>query len=443
MNDLVQTYIKDGAAVNIAAGIEAAVRAGDLPPDAPLPTVRELAVAVGASPATVAAAYRTLKLRGVVVTGGRRGTRVSWQGAVRPRPAMVVPPGVRDLASGNPDPDLLPSMASALCAIDADPVLYGEAVKLPALVAVAARDLAADGAPAGPITVAGGAIAAIGRVLREAVKPGDRVAVEDPGFSGIFDMVQSLGLVLAPVRLDGEGPRPEALAAALAGGARALVLTPRAQNPTGAALSTRRVLELRRVLRAAPAAFMVIEDDHASLISGAPPRFVSDGARPRWAIARSFAKALNPDLRLAVLTGDAETIGRVEDRLLVGERWVSHILQRIAAHMLADAAVRARLDDAAAAYRRRREALIAALAAEELAATGASGLNVWLPVPEEAGAVQALLARGWAVGAGERFRLGGGPAIRITIARLDEREAPRLAADVAAALQGRGRSGGV
>ena len=79
------------------------------------------------------------------------------------------------------------------------------------------------------------------------------------------------------------------------------------------------------------------------------------------------------------------------------------------------------------------------LARHAIPAQGRSGLNVWVPVREESATVEALLGDGWAVRAGERFRLRAPPGIRITAAALEEREAPALAAAVAASL----RTGGV
>lgn len=68
-----------------------------------------------------------------------------------------------------------------------------------------------------------------------------------------------------------------------------------------------------------------------------------------------------------------------------------------------------------------------------------SGLNVWIAVPDETGAVAALLQRGWAVAPGARFRLASPPGIRITVATLGAEEVPRLAADLAEVL---GATGG-
>jgi DNA-binding transcriptional regulator YhcF (GntR family) len=54
-----------------------AVRAGTLPPGSRLPTVRELAGALGLAVNTVARAYRELETAGIVETRGRFGTFVA------------------------------------------------------------------------------------------------------------------------------------------------------------------------------------------------------------------------------------------------------------------------------------------------------------------------------------------------------------------------------
>ena len=59
--------------------IRAAIERGELPPDAPLPTVRQLANDLGVAPNTVARAYGELQSEGWLIGDGRRGTRVAGQ----------------------------------------------------------------------------------------------------------------------------------------------------------------------------------------------------------------------------------------------------------------------------------------------------------------------------------------------------------------------------
>lgn len=87
----------------------------------------------------------------------------------------------------------------------------------------------------------------------------------------------------------------------------------------------------------------------------------------------------------------------------------------------------------AGAYDRRREALIRALAERGVRARGRSGMNVWVQVPDETGAVARLLHAGWAVAPGARFRLHSPPGIRITVSCLSDDDIVPMADAVAAA----------
>lgn len=248
---------------------------GELEPGQLLPPMRELAVELGVNANTVASAYRILRERGVIETAGRRGSRVRSKPATTGRDyaRMDVPEGVRDVANGNPDPALLPSLAKAFAAAgeqgDREPVLYGDALVEPELARIARAALDADGVPEGPLTVASGSLDAIERVLAAHLKPGDTVAVEDPGWGSLLDLVPAVGLRTAPVGVDDEGPLPSDVRRALEAGARALIVTDRAQNPTGAAVTATRARALRAVLCEHPETLLV-EDDHGHGIVDLP-----------------------------------------------------------------------------------------------------------------------------------------------------------------------------
>ena len=388
--------------------------------------MRSHAEALGASPTTVAAAYRLLRQRGIVVGDGRRGTRVSPTRAIADRSPMTIPRGVRDLATGNPDPALLPSIQLPIL----ESRLYGESAHVARLIELASAQFAADGIPTDAVTVVGGALDGVERVLQAHLAPGDRVVVEDPGYTGVLDLLPAMGLVPVPVVVDHEGITAPELKRAIELGAKAVVLTPRAQNPTGAALTEGRARTLRRLL----GDVLVIEDDHAGAISGAPALTVATKSA-HWAVVRSVSKSLGPDLRVAVLAGDPTTVARVEARQRVGAGWVSHLLQHAVVKLWTDRSVQAQLRRATATYATRRTALVQALRSRTIPALGESGLNVWVPVSGEQEMVAGLLERGWAVTAGERFRVRSGPGIRVTTATLEPEEAETLAADVAAVLR--------
>ncbi|MCX5055167.1 MULTISPECIES: aminotransferase class I/II-fold pyridoxal phosphate-dependent enzyme [unclassified Streptomyces] len=428
--------IEGRRAAEIASSVERAVGSGELEPGQLLPPMRELAVELGVNANTVASAYRILRERGVIETAGRRGSRVRSKPATTGRDyaRMDVPEGVRDVANGNPDPALLPSLAKAFAAAgeqgDREPVLYGDALVEPELARIARAALDADGVPEGPLTVASGSLDAIERVLAAHLKPGDTVAVEDPGWGSLLDLVPAVGLRTAPVGVDDEGPLPSDVRRALEAGARALIVTDRAQNPTGAAVTATRARALRAVLREHPETLLV-EDDHGHGIVDLPLHPLA-GVTRHWAFVRSVAKAYGPDLRLAVLTGDPVTVDRVAGRHRLGPGWVSRITQRAVVRLWADGVLDTRT--VAAAYRNRRDLLIDALAQRGVEAHGRSGLNVWIPVPDETGAVARLLHGGWAVAPGARFRMSARPGIRITVATLAPEEVGPLADAIAEAL---------
>jgi DNA-binding transcriptional MocR family regulator len=252
-----------------------------------------------------------------------------------------------------------------------------------------------------------------------------------------MDLLAAQGLIAEPIRIDDRGPIPASVNAAIRSGIRALIVTPRAQNPMGSALDAKRAAELRRIFAREPE-LLVIEDDHAGAVSGTDYVTLADEGRARWAVVRSFSKFLGPDLRVAALTADETTISRVEGRLSAGPGWVSYILQRLAAALLTDAKVQKQLRDATKAYGERRGWMLDALAREGIAATGRSGLNIWIPVQDEQRVVQAMAAAGYAIRAGEPFRLEAPTAVRITISTLQEEEAEPIAAELAKVLRARG-----
>jgi DNA-binding transcriptional MocR family regulator len=430
---MIQYMPRGRNASEVASDIEDALREGRLAPGTALPPVRGLAAALGLSPVTIAAAYRDLREKGIARGNGRAGTRITGAPPIGPRPPLTVPDGVRNLLAGSPDPALLPELP----AVTPPPRAYGDPPVIARLGRLAAERLRTDGIDPAHLAVVSGALDGVERVLQAWLRPGDRVGVEDPGYPPVLDLLAALGLTAVPMSMDERGVRPDALAGALGRGCQAVLFTPRAQAPTGAAWDQSRAAELAAVLAARPRTG-VIEDDHAGPVSGSEALTVT-GSAHQWAVIRSASKSLGPDLRLAVLAGDAVTVSRVEGRQALGPGWVSGVLQETVAALWADPAVRRLLARAAATYAQRRRGLLDALAGHGIGAAGRSGLAVWVPVADEPAVTGALLELGWAVAPGARFRISSPPAIRIGTGTLTSEEATRLAADIAECLSRRPR----
>lgn len=412
--------------------VERLVADRTLAPGDRLPPVRRLADLLDLAPNTVAAAYRELAGRGFVVGRGRRGTFVTERASFPQFTEPAVPEGLVDLASGNPDRSLLPSLDPHLPTLgQSSPVLYGGPALDPGFERIARDLLESCGVPPRRVAAVSGALDGVERALETHLRLGDMVAVEAPGWPAVADLVSTMGLRPVAVPVDEKGMIPERLAA-VCGRASAVILTPRGQNPTGAAHDVERAVSLSAVLAPHPE-LLVIEDDHAGLITGAPLCAVGPDRR-LWVYIQSMSKSLGPDLRVAIVTGDDLTMGRLQARQAAGPGWVSHLLQRLVAELLSDAAVIGHLDAAAATYTARRTALIDSLAVRGVTATGPTGLNVWVPVDDEAAVVAAMAGRGYAVASGERWRMGTPPAVRVSIGAVALPEMPDVADALAAAV---------
>ncbi|HXY44307.1 MAG TPA: aminotransferase class I/II-fold pyridoxal phosphate-dependent enzyme, partial [Acidimicrobiales bacterium] len=305
-----QAYLTGRTAAELAESIEQSIRDHTLNAGDSLPPIRRLAGELGLSAGTVASAYRILNARALTSSDRRRGTWVRElrkEDAAPARQPSVLPPGVTDCSSGNPDRDLLPDLLSVLPRLAYEPALYGSPVAHPGFVAEARRRLGDDGVPSAHATVTFGALDGISRMLASNLAPGDRVGVEDPGWAALIDIVERLGYRAVPLPLDAHGPTADGLWQALASGAEAVVVTARAQNPTGAAVSAERAEELRAVFARYPGR-LVIEDDHACGLVDVPLAPIV-GPTGRYGFIRSMSKGYGADLRLAVAAGDAATIG--------------------------------------------------------------------------------------------------------------------------------------
>lgn len=425
--------ISGSTAAEIVDSVRDLISRDQLRAGSSLPAIRELAVALRINRNTVAAAYRLLVAAGVAETRGRAGTVVIGA-PVLAREGLLATEPLRNLASGNPDPAFLPDPQRVLQRLGYQSRLYGAPTIDADLSDWAHQRLFADVDRDFRLVLAHGAVDAVERLLMAHLTRGDLVAVEDPCFVSSIGTLRLNGLRARPVETDESGMDPAELDMALREGARAVLLTPRAHNPTGASLSEQRAAELRSVLERYPNV-LVIEDDHFSALSAVAYHCATPQSTNRWALVRSVSKFLGPDLRLAFVATDPHTAEHLESRLSPGGTWVSHLLQRLVLALLEDMEVIDLLADARTAYAHRSQMLVEALARHRIAtASQPDGLNVWI---EFDGPVAHLVTRlqrlGWLVRPGEPFLADEKRrrnAIRVTTSMLDRQTADNFADDL-------------
>ena len=413
------------------------VQSGVLKPREVLPPVRELAGKLSVNRNTVAAAYKRLVTSGLAISQGRNGTAIKTHNTLPALEGGDPSSPLKDISSGNPDPTRLANVKNYLSAIAAAPRLYGDAAVDPRLAAWAHAWMSKDSGVDAEINLASGAIDALERLLCALLLPGDSVAIEDPCFLSSINMLRYAGFTPSPVPVDAEGMQPDALEEALRNGARAVIITPRAHNPTGCSLSEPRARAIRDILARYPQVLVII-DDHFALLSSTPWHSPLAAESRRWALVRSLSKTLGPDMRLAIVASDCETSAALRLRLNSGSQWVSHLLQDLVIACLNDDAFMASLTESRRHYRRQHEKLIAALARCGIThLTPGDGLNFWFPLEEPSQPVALRLAHaGWLVREGETFGIRApSHGLRLSLATLSDEEINKLASDLCQILQ--------
>lgn len=412
----------------IAAAIGRLIATGTLSPGDRLPTVREFAAELGVSPATVSHAWQALGSVGLIASRGRSGTFIldaapKWLPARSHSMAGRHQNARIDLSRGTPDPLLLPALGPALSRVSERAITpsYQDLPVIPELLAVLTESWPY---PNPSITVVDGALDAISRSLDAVTRFGDRVIVESPGFPPFFDLLDQLGLERLPVEMDQHGIVPASFEAALTHGPTAVILQPRAQNPTGASMTAERAEVLARLLQAHKrnADTVVIEDDHSGEISITPDVSLGTWLPERVLHVRSYSKSHGPDLRIAALGGPAELVDPIVARRMLGPGWTSRMLQRILYDLLTDSESINQISEARRIYYHRQKALSEALRRHGVDLAQADGINAWLPVEDERDAIVQLAASGVRVAGGSPFFAteGTGSFIRVTAGALPD-----------------------
>lgn len=457
----------------IADAIEEAIGQGKLRSGERLPTVRDLSQALGVSATTIAAAYQLLGQRdyisGVVGRGtfvkGARGVEPAANGlsrlpqgeswyentpwrrrtlsatASRLRSAY---PSAIDCTSGMPDTTLLPTEIyksawhAAVSNLTHDQLQYSGPLLLPALADEILPRLDADGIRVHESELVIGSSAQQWMVLAVQIAArivGQRqplVAVEEPGYPTILDTFEYLGCRLTGIEVDEYGAVPASLAQALAQGAAAVVLTPRAQNPTGVSWTRERAAEIAAVIASYPGSLVIEDDQFADAASSHSGSLLGYGAiEDRVIYIRSFAKAIAPDLRLAVAAARSPLRALLFEAKSLADGWSSRLAQKALANVLAAPDLKAILDAARQAYAERRAAASEVLLASKDLATVApavDGVNLWVRLAPDINAaevVEQAASLGVLAAPGEPFfiRVGRNDVLRLNIGPVSTQQA--------------------
>ncbi|WP_433471737.1 PLP-dependent aminotransferase family protein [Spirillospora sp. CA-142024] len=410
-----------GLADWLAGRLRDAIADGRLPVGGRLPATRVLAADLRVSRGVVTEAYQRLTDEGHISGRGRAGTVVLAAPLANPPitahgtdpddgygdphggpyPARPGPdvfdvlraaPARIDLSPGAPDLAAFPRAAwqraerTVLRDLPAAGLGYGDPRGAPALrTALAAwlarnRGIRAD--PAAIVVVAGTA-QALGLIARVLAHDGiGAVAVEDPGSLGVRQHLRHWGMDTPPVPVDRDGVRVDRLRDS---GARAVLLTPAHQFPTGAVLGGRR---RRDLMRWAAEGGLVIEDDYDAehRYDRPPVPALRAMLADRVLYAGSISKLLAPALRIGWIVPPPAHLDAVVAEKRFADLGNAALPQLVLAELMASGEMERHLRLLRRRHRRRRDTMIAAIAAHLPRASvhgAAAGLHLTVTFPDE------------------------------------------------------------
>ncbi|WP_232050687.1 PLP-dependent aminotransferase family protein [Actinoplanes sp. OR16] len=400
-----------GTTAAVYRALRSAIADGRAPAGHRLPATRVLAADLGVSRGSVAGAYERLAAEGYLTSKVGSGTfvavthlvaqrpiheadplrpRAGWTLTPLPASGQVAAPRY-DFRTGIPDPSLFPfdtwrRLVSAELRLRANnPGTYGDPSGHPALRSAVARYIGYSRSvrtTADEVVVTNGTQHALDLIARVLVRPGDVVAVEEPGYPPARRLFESLGARVAGVPVDEEGLVVGELPAA----ARLVYVTPSHQFPLGRVMSLARRHELLDWAGRRRAA--IVEDDYDSEFRFSarplePLRTLDGGGRVLY--AGTFSKCMIPALRTGfVLVPPGLRPALIAARQL-SDGYGQTAVQAALARFIEDGELARHVRRARRAYADRRTRIVSGLAAMP-------GLEV---VPSAAGLhVTALLRPG-------------------------------------------------
>ncbi|MBA1155989.1 PLP-dependent aminotransferase family protein [Microvirga mediterraneensis] len=414
--------LNDRTIRGIALETRALIRAGVLTVGTKLPPIRDLAFALGVSPATISEAWSELRRQNIISGRGRNGTWVSGDRFVA-KPNRLgssgnYGEGILNLTAAVPDVRLLPPLAEAMA--------YGASAEnlnsyernriLPELEEEVRRTWPYE--PEAFLATNGG-YNAVYTLVHALLPPGASVAIENPTGMRILDILEDRGVRIVPVECDDEGPLPASLDGALKTKPAAFIFQPRLHSVTGQSVSRKRLETLAGILKDVDT--LIVEDDGVGDISAAPRHSMGIHFPNRVIHILSFSKTHGPDLRLAVLSSSRAIVEQIQSYRSFSAGWTSRILQGATAWLLRDPATRDSIDHARTIYHSRRAHLVNALQQRGVMAMHGEGLCAWVPVSSEPFAMVTLAAHAIAAQPGAKFSNLPTCHLRIATATLSDR----------------------
>ena len=411
--DFLQLSVEDAPAGGLsdwlAGRLRAAISDGRLPLGSRLPASRVLAAELQVSRGVVTEAYHRLTEDGHIVGQGRAGTVVvatpiststpldGMSERARARGVVVEEPGLDifdvmravpariDLTPGVPDLAAFPRAAwlkaerSVLTDLSAASFGYGDPAGTPVLRVAVSNWLARNrGVQANPddLIIVSGVAQAIGLIAQVLQRDGiTTMAVEDPGSLGSRQHLQNWGLHTPPIPVDAEGLRVDELRRSTA---RAVMVTPAHQFPTGVVLEGERRREL---MQWAADGGLIVEDDYdAEHRYDRPPVPALRAMLTDHVIyTGSISKLLAPALRIGWMLPPAQ----YQDALVAAKRLAdlgnAALPQLVLAQLMESGELEKQLRFVRRRHRQRRDAMIDAISNHLPTATvhgAAAGLHL-------------------------------------------------------------------
>ncbi|MEV0535861.1 PLP-dependent aminotransferase family protein [Kitasatospora sp. NPDC050463] len=360
--------------------IRSAVMAGGLRNGDSLPPAGELARRLTVPEESVGTAYAWMGAEGVlecrngaparIRTGARGEHRAGepvaplgfWADLPRPPSRLNATPA-HDFRAGVPDTRLFPTdtwlrlLTEETAAMPPRLLVYDDPrgnADLRASIAARLRRSRGLEAGAAEVLVTNGAQQAVHLAARVLLRPGDRVAVENPGYPPARQLFTSLGAEPVGVRVDAQG----LVVDEIPDDCRLVHVTPAHQFPLGTAMSLRRKLELLEWARRRGAA--IVEDDYDSEL-----KFTERPLEPlhslcpdgRVVYVGSFSKVMLPMLRLGFLVAPPALMPALAKARYLTDVCTPSVEQAALARFLAGGGFAAHLRGLLAEYGARRELL--------------------------------------------------------------------------------------